>query len=251
MERVALFVLLAIFVFVAALICEFIDSHLGGGYGTILTPVFLILGIPRLTIVNSILFTEIVTGFEAGAIYHTFKGVHYKSVCAIVVTAAIGSLIGTFVSVGISGFAIKLYIGILVLVLGLIMFLNLKVKQYKCRYGGLIGVLLGFNKAVTGGGFGPVAVAGLNIAGLETKKSLGTTLLAEGVTCTVSLILYWLLGSLTIVLSFLAPLMAGAVIGSYLGSRRTNHADHKMLARNVGITITVLGAFVVIQTLIG
>jgi uncharacterized membrane protein YfcA len=244
------FWILPVLVFFAALICEFIDSHLGGGYGTILTPFFLVLGIPQLIIVHSILYTEIVTGFEAGAIYHSFKGIDYKSVLALTVTAGIGSVIGTFVSVGATAFLIKMYIGGLVLILGVVMFLNLKVKQHKTKYSGFIGGLIGFNKAITGGGFGPVAVAGLNISGITAKKCIGTTLLAEGVTCTVSLVLYYLLGTLTTVLEFMVPLMAGAIIGSYLGSKKTKDADSNKLRRNVGITITVLGAIVLIQTLV-
>ena len=92
-----LFIITPLIIFIAALICEFIDSHLGGGFGTILTPLFLIFGFPRLTIVNSILVSEIVTGFEGGGVYHSFKKVDWKAAGALSVTAVIGILIAVII----------------------------------------------------------------------------------------------------------------------------------------------------------
>lgn len=237
------------FIFFAAVICEYIDSHLGGGYGTILTPVFLICGFPRLTVVHSILVSEIFTGFEGGAIYHSFSSVDWRSAGAISLTAIMGSLFAVFVSVGISADFIKLYIGCLVLVLGVFMLLKIKCKTYRFRNSFLIGGLIGFNKALTGGGFGPIAVAGLCTSGLETKKSLGTTLLAEGITCSFSLLLYFLFGQLTMVLSFLIPLTVGALIGAYLGANHTKKIDENGITNKTGITIFLLGLLVIVQTI--
>ena len=245
-----LFIITPLIIFIAALICEFIDSHLGGGFGTILTPLFLIFGFPRLTIVHSILVSEIVTGFEGGGVYHSFKKVDWKAAGALSVTAVIGILIAVIISIEVPSFIIKLYIGILVVALGILMLLKLKCKTYKTRNSFMIGGLIGFNKALTGGGFGPIAVAGLCTSGLETKKSLGTTLIAEGITCTVSLILYYIFGQLTLVLSFLIPLTFGAVIGSYLGANHTKKTSDNGITTKAGITISLLGILVLLQTLL-
>jgi uncharacterized membrane protein YfcA len=245
-----LFILTPVIIFIAALICEFIDSHLGGGFGTILTPLFLIFGFPRLTVVHSILVSEIVTGFEGGGLYHSFKKVDWTAAAALSLTAIIGIFIAVFISVQVSSFIIKLYIGILVAVLGVFMLLKLKCKTYKLRNSFLIGGLIGFNKALTGGGFGPIAVAGLCTSGLETKKSLGTTLIAEGVTCSVSLLIYYFFGQLTLVLSFLIPLTFGAFVGSYLGSNHTKKTSDNGITLKAGVTILLLGLFVIVQTLL-
>ena len=245
-----LFIITPLIIFVAALICEFIDSHLGGGFGTILTPLFLIFGFPRLTIVHSILVSEIVTGFEGGGLYHSFKKVDWKAAGALSLTAIIGSIIAVQISVEVSSLIIKQYIGILVVALGVLMLLKLKCRTYKTRNSLLIGGLIGFNKALTGGGFGPIAVAGLCTGGLETKKSLGTTLIAEGITCSFSLLLYYVFGQLTIVLSFLIPLVFGAFIGSYLGANHTKKTSDNGITKKAGLTILLLGMFVIVQTLL-
>lgn len=243
------YLIIPIAIFVAALICEFIDSHLGGGYGTILTPLFLIFGFPRLTIVHSILVSEIATGFEGGGLYHSFKKVDWVAAGSLSITAIMGGILAVMVSVEISSFIIKLYIGILIAVLGVFMLLKIKCKTYRQRNSFLIGGLIGFNKALTGGGFGPIAVAGLCTNGMETKKSLGTTLLAEGVTCTFSLVLYYIFGQLTLVPSFLIPMIMGALLGSYIGVNRTKKTDENGITKKVGLTILILGAFVIVQTL--
>ena len=49
--------------------CELIDSGLGMGYGTILTPSLLLLGFSPHDIVPTVLFSELLSGFSA-AFFH-------------------------------------------------------------------------------------------------------------------------------------------------------------------------------------
>ncbi len=54
-----------------ALICEYIDSALGGGYGTILVPLIMILfSIPKTIIIPAVLFTEVISGFSSAYLHH-------------------------------------------------------------------------------------------------------------------------------------------------------------------------------------
>jgi len=241
--------IISIFIFVLALVCEFVDSHLGGGYGTILTPLFLALGYPPLLIVCSILFSEIITGILGGILYHSFKEVDLKSAGLLGVTAGIGSILGAFLGLQIPKFFLSFYIGILIIILGILMVKNVR-TNYKRKKAGIIGGIIGFNKALTGGGFGPVAVAGLSLSGMKSKMSVGTTLLAEGITCIIALTLYYVLGGISLDLPFLIPLVIGAIIGAILGSRRTKKVKLKNHRRNVGIFIFFLGIATLIKLFI-
>ncbi|MCK4232918.1 hypothetical protein KAX75_00695, partial [candidate division WOR-3 bacterium] len=60
------------FIFIAALAfcCEYIDSSLGMGYGTILSPVLIIMGFDPLIVVPSILLSQAVGGFTASIFHH-------------------------------------------------------------------------------------------------------------------------------------------------------------------------------------
>ncbi len=52
--------------------CELVDSTLGMGYGTTLTPVLLLLGYEPIEIVPAVLLSESVTGVLAGLFHHEF-----------------------------------------------------------------------------------------------------------------------------------------------------------------------------------
>lgn len=67
-----------LFVFVA-FICEYVDSALGGGYGTLLVPLLiLIFNVPREFLVPAVLFTEIFTGFSSAAMHHFYGNVNFS-----------------------------------------------------------------------------------------------------------------------------------------------------------------------------
>ncbi len=55
-----------------AFVCELVDSTLGMGYGTTLTPLLLILGYEPIVIVPAVLFSEFLTGISAGFFHHEF-----------------------------------------------------------------------------------------------------------------------------------------------------------------------------------
>ncbi|MCM8783061.1 MAG: TSUP family transporter [Candidatus Omnitrophica bacterium] len=69
---------LIIFVVFFAFLCEYLDSTLGMGYGTIMSPVFLILGFKPQEIVFAILVSEFLTGILAGFFHHHQGNVDFK-----------------------------------------------------------------------------------------------------------------------------------------------------------------------------
>lgn len=61
-----------------AFICELVDSSLGMGYGTTLTPLLLILGYDPLDVVPAVLFSEFITGIFTGLLHHKFENVDLR-----------------------------------------------------------------------------------------------------------------------------------------------------------------------------
>ncbi len=93
----------------------------------------------------------------------------------------------------IANLIVKVYIGLLVLVLGI------AIIRSRSRSGGFsykrllfIGGIAGFNKSISGGGFGPVAIAGQMILGRDGRKSIGTTSLSEAIISIASIIVYFI-----------------------------------------------------------
>lgn len=213
-----------------AFLCELVDSTLGMGYGTTLTPLLLLLGYEPGEAVVAILLSECVTGLLAGLLHHEFGNVDFRrntrdSKVAIVLTtlSLVGVVMGVCVAVNIPPWAIKAYIGVLVLTIGLAILRNHKrdVPFSWRRIAGL-GLLAAFNKGISGGGYGPVVTGGQVLSGIKGSSAIGIASLAEGVTSAVGVLAYMCSGAPTT--WHLAPsLLLGASlsvpISAYLVSR--------------------------------
>ena len=183
---------------VITFLCEYTDSSLGGGYGTLLTPVLLILGFQPLQIVPSILFSEFCTGLFA-AFYHqklknadfSFQSEETKVALILSVCGVFGVIFAAFLSLNLPSFYISLYICVLVLFLGTFLLIR-RGKTFNFTYKKIvgIGILSAFNKGISGGGYGPLVSSGQIITGVEEKKAIATGLFAEGLISIMGFLVY-------------------------------------------------------------
>ncbi|OQX56671.1 MAG: hypothetical protein B5M53_00170 [Candidatus Cloacimonas sp. 4484_209] len=187
-----------LFIFIAALAfcCEYIDSSLGMGYGTILSPVLIIMGFNPLIVVPSLLLSQAVGGFTASIFHHGFRNVDFRSsskdlkiVFIITSFGIVATVFAAIIAINIPKIIVKTYIGLLVMSMGIILLTHVQFKfSWKKIMG--IGVLSSFNKGLTGGGFGPVVTSGQIISGQRHKGAIGVTTLAEAPVCTVAFFTY-------------------------------------------------------------
>ncbi len=259
-------------VILMAFVAEYVDSTIGMGYGTSLTPILLLMGFEPLQVVPAILLSEFVTGILAGVIHNEMgnvdfglkafdlikirrglkrygiiesykKGVsaHLKIAIFIGVCSIIGSVAGVVIAVSISSFYIKLYIGILVLVIGIYILATLK-KSYHFAWNRLMGmaIIASFNKGISGGGYGPVVTGGQLLAGVDSKNAIAITSLAEGLTCIVGLIVYFT--SFSAIDWSLAPyLLVGGVLSVPLSGFTVKKINTNNLRVIIGVVMVVLG----------
>jgi len=88
---------IVVLLFFISAFCEYIDSSLGMGYGTTLTPLLLTFGVIRAEIVPVILLSELMTGFFAGIAHHREGNVNLKkdkNIKTAVIFLTIPSIIG-------------------------------------------------------------------------------------------------------------------------------------------------------------
>jgi len=248
-----------IWLIVFAVLCsfafEFIDTSLGGGYGTILTPVFLAINLDIFYIVPSILLSEIFTGIFGALSHHWFGNTdfnepnrtNYKVLAMIGISGVIASFFTVFLALQLNKTIIKTYIGILVLVVGILM---LRAKRYEFSWKklGAIGLISSFNKAMSGGGFGPLVTAGQVVSGRDVKSSIATALACEVPVCIAGLFGYILLnGWFNPILSIL--LIIGSVPATFVGALATKKiGNEKTLRRVVGTFVVFLGIFALLKT---
>jgi uncharacterized membrane protein YfcA len=183
--------------------CEFIDASLGMGYGTILSPVLIIMGFDPISAVSAILLSQALGGFTASVFHHQFENVNFskgsmdlKIVVVITSFGMLATILAACVGLSVPKEVIKTYIGVLVFVMGLVLLSN-RTFAFSWRKMVGVGILSAFNKGLSGGGFGPVVTSGQIISGQGHKRAIGVTTLAEAPICIVGFLTY-LVGTVAI-----------------------------------------------------
>jgi len=267
---------------VMAFFAEFIDSSLGMGYGTTLTPLLmLIFGFEPLQIVPAVLLSELVTGVLAGFTHHSmgnvnfrpqtmsltriFSGlkrsggvdaithglpVHLQIVMALALAGVLGTVISVFIAISIPKFWLKLYIGVLVVTIGVVILGTLK-RDFGFSWKKIwaLGFIASFNKGMSGGGYGPVVTGGQIISGVEGKSAVGITSLSEGLTCLVGVIMYVVLKENTD--WRLAPyLVAGGILSVPISAYVVKISKTYWLRAGIGVTTAALGLFTLYRVIV-
>jgi len=240
-----------------AFVCELVDSTLGMGYGTTLTPVMLALGYEPIQIVPAVLFSEAVTGVLAGVLHQEFGNVNFrfgsrdfKVLLTLTSLSVVGVAIAAIIAVNVPSWVVKLYIGILVLVMGLLILLNNNREHpFSLKRIAGLGCLAAFNKGISGGGYGPVVTAGQVLSGIRGRNAVGITSLAEGVTSIVGLGIY-LLSGVSLNWSLAVPLLLGAVVSVPISAYFVSRLPSGKLTYIIGGFSTALGGYTLVRLLI-
>lgn len=239
-----------------AVVMEIIDSGLGMMYGTLLSPILILMGYNPKLVVPAILLSQALGG-ATGAIGHhlrknsDFSGLtrDLKISLAIIIPGLAACILGAYIGQIIPKFYMKLYIGGLVVIMGGLCLRPIYYDfSWKKMWG--IGLLSGFNKALSGGGFGPVTATGKILGGVDPKVSVGTTTLAEVPICLVSFVTWLILGG-KISWAFPAALCIGSLIGGYIGPILTARINTGKLKSIVGVLAVLSGAWLLLDLFLG
>jgi uncharacterized membrane protein YfcA len=235
---------------VLAFSCEFVDSSLGMGYGTTLTPLLLLLGYDLKTVVPVVLLSEFLTGMAAGGFHHMLGNVNLRArsrdtkvVAVLGLTGILGAVLGVQFLTHVPRFWARLYFALMIISMGLLILWKRR-ASYRFSWpkiGGL-GVLSAFNKGLSGGGYGPLVVGGQVLSGCEAKTAVGCTSVAESTVCLVALVAFALGGMWPNTL-LAVPIITGAVLSTPFAAAMTRHLDRRVnLKQVVGVVVLLLGA---------
>jgi hypothetical protein len=260
-----------------AFIIEMVNASLGMGWGTIFTPILILIGFPTIVAVPAVLLSQGL-GSIAASVFHTkFENASFESGSIELKTAAIlggfgvvASLLAALLAVNINKTALNTYIGALVLFMGAVILMN---RQFKFSWKRIIGIglLSAFNKGISGGGFGPIVTGGQIMAGQEQKKAIAITLFSEIPICLVGFFTYLVARAAKEVTgsvfdqpasSFVASmfsekifawelslaLVTGALIAAPFGALATKILRREIVRKAVGVLIVILGAWTLVRT---
>jgi len=269
-------------IFIIAFLAEYTDSTLGMGYGTTLTPILLLFGFSPLQVVPSILLSELITGLLAGFFHHlagnvdfkpkdinlfsikqelnelgyleTFaKGLplHLRVALLLAACSIFGTIIAVLIAFNIPGFWIKLYIGILVFSMGIVIIMCLNREfAFSWKKIILLGMISSFNKGISGGGYGPIITGGQILSGIEGRHAVGITSLAEGLTCMVGVVSYLLISQGSASWKIAPFIISGAVLSVPLSAISVKKVSGRSLKLAIAVLTLILGTITIVQTLI-
>lgn len=266
--------LFAVVVFIA-LLCQYLSVSLGVGYGTILTPLLLILGFSPLQIIPAVLISQLAGG-ATGGIAHYWAGnikldfrrddelvkerlrwlgylprsFDSKVIFILAASGVIGVLIGVFTALNIPQVALETYIGAMVLGIGLIIVLR-RNRKAAFSWKGLagLGLFSAFNKGVSGGGYVPLVTGGQIMSGGEARRSVGNTTVAVAIVCAAGFLsyllirgdVYWLLAGATGI---------GSIVAAPFAALTVRKIKAEKLRLVIGVAIIILGALTLAKTLV-
>lgn len=251
---------------------QFMSISMGLGYGTVLTPVLLIIGFAPLQVVPAVLLSQFVGGVIGGVAHHRagnitldfrrddrlikerLRGLGYlprshdaKVIFVLAICGAIGALVGVFSAINIPRLALEIYIGVMVLTIGILVLVRRHqggTLSWKKLIG--IGLLGSFNKGISGGGYIPLVTGGQIISGREIKSSVGSTTVAVTLTCAVSFLGYVLIKG-DIYWALVAAAILGSVIAAPIAARMVKRVNAKRLKFAIGIATSLIGALTIVK----
>jgi len=253
---------LGVTIMLLAFFAEYVDSTFGMGYGTSLTPILMVMGFTPLQIVPAILMTELVSGLLAALIHSKLGNVNFQTkdergkisehlsvALVLAFCSVIGTIAAVFIALNIPSFYVKLYIGVLVLAMGIYLLVNRK-KTFAFSWKRIIGLgmLASFNKGISGGGYGPIVTGGQILSGVNSKNAIAITSLAEALTCAVGVLVYHF-SNAQIDMVLVPYLMIGSVFSVPFSGITIKKLDPMRLHYIIGIITVCLGCFTLYKIL--
>lgn len=239
-----------------AFFAEYIDSSIGMGYGTSLTPLLLLAGFAPGDIVPAILFSECFSGIAAGLLHHRLGNTDLRSnhrtrgtLALLSICSVAGVLLAAAAFVSLPKVWIKAYIGLMIV--GVSLFLlrgGSGPSAFRWRKILGLGTLAAFNKGISGGGYGPLMTGGQILSGIPEKDAVAVTSLAEGATCFVGAILFAAIqGRFFTPLTL--PLALGAALSVPMAAWTVKVLPPSWMRRSIGYATLFLGVLTLVHTL--
>jgi uncharacterized membrane protein YfcA len=225
-------------------VAQTIDGALGMAYGVSCTSFLLSIGVPPSLASASVHVSEVFTTFVSGISHFKFGNVDKQLFTRLLVPGVLGGIIGAYVLTNFPGDAIKPYIAVYLLLMGIrIIYKSLKEFQKEPKEIGnkiyVLGFVGGLMDAVGGGGWGPIVTSTLVAQGNSARKAIGSVNASEFFVTLAEAITFLIFLSITN-WKVIAGLMVGGVIAAPLAAFMTKKLDPKKLMLGVGFLISFL-----------
>lgn len=245
-----------VLIIVVSFTAQFLNTALGEGFGTIVVPSFILLGFDPIQIVPSLLFVQVFTGIISAIFHHRYGNVDFsvdsksfKIAMVLTFFSIIGGGSAAFLAVNLSQFFIKIYVGLIALLMGVLV---LVFKERKIEFSwvkiNFLGFFASFNKGISGGGYGPIITSGQILSGLDSKSSVSISSFTEAITCLMALLVY-LIKVKVIDFMPVLPLLFGSLLAIPFAVRVVKNSDVKKHVIAIGVITVCLGLATLVKVL--
>ncbi len=239
-----------------AFLTGYLDTCVGGGHGTMLTPTLVLLGFPSKMVVPAILLSEIGIGILAGILHRRAGNIrlargeqHRRVLLVLSACSLVGSVIAVTAAVKLPQRWVNLYIGLMIVAVGLLLATGWRsTRGFSMRRIIVLGTVAAFNKGISGGGYGPLLTGGQVLSGISEKGAVSITPLARGLTGLISVTLYFAAkGTLEPALAL--PLVIGSLLAIPVAVLTVTRVNAGVLRKGIVATILILGVLLVVRAL--
>ncbi len=224
-------------------LAQIIDGSLGMGYGVSANSFLLGLGLSPALSSASVHMTEVFTTAISGTFHLRFGNVRKDLFLKLFVPGMLGGILGAYILTSIDSHALKPYISIYLLVMGVLILrkaMNNTIKEKRVTtWIGPLGLIGGLLDALGGGGWGTIVTTTLVVRGNNPRASIGSVNMSKFFVALAELAVFILTIGLTN-WKVIAGMMIGGILAAPLAAYLTNKLPARLLMSLVGLLICFL-----------
>ncbi len=235
------------------LLAQIIDGALGMAYGVTSTTFLLASGVSPAVASASVHVAEVFTTGVSGIAHAKLGNVNKRLFLRLLIPGIAGAVTGAFILTSVDGNAIKPFISVYLLLMGLYIiskiYRKFSVMRSEPKHVAKLALFGGFVDAVGGGGWGPVVTTTLVGTGHDPRTTIGSVNFAEFFLTFASAITFATLvgfGPWVIV----AGLVVGGLFSAPLAAYACRRLNVRTLLLLVGTLITLVSSYNLYKSLL-
>ena len=232
---------------IVGLVCGFVDSSLGMGYGVSATTVLISFGITPAIASASIHTSEGFVDIISGLSHWKFGNIQWNLFWKLILPGVLGAVLGAiFLSYLSLNFA-KPFVSFILFFLGIIILIRFLfkqstfTKQIPHKLIPIIGFIAAFIDISGGGGWGPILTPIFILNDLEPRRAIGTVEVTEPFISFAGVLTFGLLlGFESFLWALVIPLLIGGFILTPIAAYLSKKVPKHLLGISVGLWLVIL-----------
>ena len=234
----------------AGLLCGFVDSCLGMGFGVTSASVLITFGVAPAVASASVHAAEAVVDLVSGASHYRLGNVDMRLGMRMMIPGLVAAVLGALFLSGLALGVAKPFVRVVLLALGLYILYrhwNYEAPSFKhisAAKAYILGFVASFIDVAVGGGWGPLGTPALLLMGVEPKKVVGTIEFTEPFISLAAVLTFgFTLGFDSFLWDMAVPMIIGGILLTPVAAWVTNKVPPKTLGICIGLWLVALNLY--------